>query len=99
MAVTIVVRSGDEGASELSLTLDSPRLVIGRGEGCDIRLPDPSVSHRHASLRQRGGEYVLYDENSTNGTFMDRVRLPPQTPRVVRSGERVRVGRVWLALR
>jgi len=100
MAVTVVVLSGGEpGAADLSLTLDAPRLVIGRGEGCDVRLPDASVSHRHASIRQRGGEHVLLDENSTNGTFMDRVRLPPQTPRALRSGERVRLGRVWLEVR
>jgi pSer/pThr/pTyr-binding forkhead associated (FHA) protein len=100
MAVTVVVLSGGEpGAPALSLTLDAPRLVIGRGEGCDVRLPDASVSHRHATIRQRGGEHVLLDEGSTNGTFMDRVRLPPQTPRALRSGERVRVGRVWLELR
>jgi len=100
MAVTVVVLSGGEpGAPDLSLTLDAPRLVIGRGEGCDVRLPDASVSHRHASIRQRGGEHVLLDEGSTNGTYMDRVRLPPHTPRALRSGERVRVGRVWLELR
>jgi predicted component of type VI protein secretion system len=100
MAVTIVVLSGSaSGAPELSLTLDAPRLVIGRGEGCEVRLPDASVSHRHASLRQRGGEYMLFDEGSRNGTFLGPVRLPPQTPRAVRSGERLRVGRVWLEVR
>lgn len=100
MAVTIVVLSGGgPGLPELSLTLDSPRVVIGRGEGCEVRLPDTSVSSRHASLRQRGGEYVILDEGSRNGTFLGPVRLPPQTPRVVRNGERVRVGRVWLELR
>ena len=98
MAVTIVVRAGGEGA-ELSLTLDAPRLVIGRGEGCEVRLPDPSVSHRHASLRQRGGEYLLVDEGSTNGTYLGPVRLPPQTPRAVRSGELLRIGRIWLEIR
>jgi pSer/pThr/pTyr-binding forkhead associated (FHA) protein len=100
MALTIVVLSGgSEGGGELTLTLDTPRLVIGRGEGCEVRLPDPSVSHRHASLRQRGGEYVILDENSQNGTFLGKVRLPPQTPRAVRSGERIRVGRVWIEVR
>lgn len=98
MAVTIVVRAGGEGAP-LSLTLDAPRLIIGRGEGCEVRLPDPSVSHRHASLRQRGGEYLLVDEGSTNGTYLGPVRLPPQTPRAVRSGELLRVGRIWLEVR
>lgn len=100
MAVTLVVLSGsDDGSEKLSLTLDTPRLVIGRGPGCEVRLPDASVSHRHASLRQRGGEYVLMDEHSQNGTFLGAVRLPPQTPRVIRSGERMRVGRVWIEVR
>lgn len=100
MAVTIVVLSGGApGAPELSLTLDTPRIVIGRGEGCEVRLPDASVSGRHASLRQRGGEYLLFDENSKNGTFLGPVRLPPQAPHGVRSGEKVRVGRVWLEVR
>src|SRR6185312_12707166 len=97
MPLTIVVRSTGEDSP--SLTFDGSRLVLGRGDGCDVRLPDPSVSHRHASIRQRGGEHVLLDENSTNGTFMDQVRLPPQTPRVLRSGERVRLGRVWIEVR
>ncbi len=98
MAVTIVVRSGDT-ESPPKITFDAPRIVIGRGEGCDVRLPDPSISHRHASLRQRGSDYIIVDEDSTNGTFVGQVRLPPQTPRVVRSGDLVRVGRVWLEMR
>jgi pSer/pThr/pTyr-binding forkhead associated (FHA) protein len=100
MALTIVVLSGaDPDAPLPSLTLDAPRVVIGRGEGCEVRLPDTSVSHRHASLRQRGGEHVLVDEGSANGTFLGGVRLPPQTPRAVRTGDRIRVGRVWLEVR
>jgi pSer/pThr/pTyr-binding forkhead associated (FHA) protein len=97
MALTVVVRSGDH-PTPLKISLDAPRIVIGRGEGCEIRLPDPSVSHRHASIRQRGSDYVVVDEGSTNGTFVGPVRLSPQAPRVVRSGELLRVGRIWLEL-
>ncbi|HEY4157002.1 MAG TPA: FHA domain-containing protein [Polyangiaceae bacterium] len=97
MALTVVVRSGDL-KSQASITFDAPRIVIGRGDGCEIRLPDPSVSHRHASIRQRGTDYVLIDEGSTNGTFAGPVRLSPQAPRVIRSGDLIRVGRVWLEL-
>lgn len=97
MALTVVVRSGDH-PTPLKISLDAPRIVIGRGEGCEIRLPDPSVSHRHASIRQRGSDYVVVDEGSTNGTFVGPVRLSPQAPRLVRSGELVRVGRIWLEL-
>jgi predicted component of type VI protein secretion system len=99
MAITIIVRWGALSDASLSLTFDAPRIVIGRGEGCDLRLPDPSVSLRHASLRQRGSEYVIVDEGSTNGTALDKVVLAPQSPRVVRSGELVRLGRVWLEIR
>jgi pSer/pThr/pTyr-binding forkhead associated (FHA) protein len=104
MPITITVRGEDAGAGEpgradLSLTFDVPRVVIGRGEGCDMRLPDPSVSHRHASIRQRGADYVILDEGSTNGTSIDRVQLAPQSPRVLRSGELVRLGRVWLEIK
>src|SRR5438477_1094949 len=95
MALTIRVRSGD-GDSPPSITFDAPRIVIGRGEGCEVRLPDPSVSHRHASIRQRGTEYIVLDEGSSNGTFVGPVRLSPQAPRVLKTGDLVRVGRVWL---
>jgi len=97
MALTVVVRSGDL-KSQATITFDAPRIVIGRGDGCEIRLPDPSVSHRHASIRQRGSDYVVVDEGSSNGTFVGPVRLSPQAPRVVRSGDLIRVGRIWLEL-
>ncbi len=97
MALTVVVRSGDL-KSQATITFDAPRIVIGRGDGCEIRLPDPSVSHRHASIRQRGTDYVVIDEGSSNGTFVGPVRLSPQAPRVVRSGDLIRVGRIWLEL-
>ncbi|HEV8548457.1 MAG TPA: FHA domain-containing protein [Polyangiaceae bacterium] len=98
MALTVVIRSGDN-QTPASITLDAPRIVIGRGEGCEIRLPDPSVSHRHASIRQRGTDYVVIDEGSTNGTFVGPVRLSAQAPRVLRHQDLIRVGRIWLEVR
>lgn len=98
MSLTVVVRTGD-AASLPSITFDAPRIVIGRGNGCEVLLPDPSISHRHASIRQRGTDYIIVDEGSTNGTFVGPVRLSPHAPRVVRSGDLVRVGRIWLELR
>jgi len=100
MPVTVIVRSGkDPKAASLSLTLDSPMIVIGRGEGSEVRLPDPSVSHRHATIRARGSEYILVDEGSTNGTFMGGVKLGALAPRILRHGDLARVGRVWIEVR
>lgn len=100
MALTIVVLASEgEDGSRLSITLDAPRIVIGRGDGCEVRLPDPSVSQRHASIRQRGAEYTLVDEGSQNGTWLGRRQLSPRAPDPLRDGDRVRVGRVWLEIR
>ena len=98
MALTVVVRSGDVKSAP-QITFDAPRIVIGRGDGCEVRLPDPSVSHRHASIRQRGTDYIVIDEGSSNGTFVGVVRLSPQAPRVLRTGDQIRVGRIWLEVR
>ena len=73
MPVTVLVRSasadrdqreaaGAHGsAAAPSLTFDGPRVVIGRGQGSDVRLPDPSVSTRHATIRAQGTEYAIVD--------------------------------------
>ncbi len=96
--VTVIVRSAGEEAT--SLTFDgTQRIVFGRGASCDVRLPDPSVSYRHAYLRADGGEFLLFDEGSTNGTHVGDVRIAPRTSRVVRSGAIVRMGRIRLELR
>jgi pSer/pThr/pTyr-binding forkhead associated (FHA) protein len=100
MALTVLIKSEHrEEDSDLSLTLDTPRVVIGRGKSCEVQLPDPSVSPRHASIRREGGRTLVMDEGSTNGTLVDGVKLPPHTPRAVSDGDLIRVGRVWLELR
>ena len=69
MPITVIVRRGD--AEDARLTFDgTQRVVIGRGAGSDVRLPDASVSHRHAQSARQGGDFVLVDEGSTNGTFV-----------------------------
>lgn len=109
MPVTVSVRStpdafaaedspGKKPAEAPSLTFEGSRIVIGRGSGSDVRLPDPSVSLRHATIRSSGADYAIVDEGSTNGTVVGGIRLLPQTPRIVRTGDLVRVGRVWLEI-
>jgi pSer/pThr/pTyr-binding forkhead associated (FHA) protein len=98
MPLTVIVRSA--GGEDARLTFDgTQRVVIGRGPGSDVRLPDSSVSHRHATLRSQGADFLVVDEGSTNGTFVGSVRIAQGTSRIVRSGDRVRVGRVWLEMR
>ncbi len=95
MALSLVLLSGEIDPPP-RLPCDAPRLVIGRARSCEVQLPDPSVSRRHASLRQRGSGYVLIDEGSENGTYVGRRRLESYAPHRLAAGELFRVGRVWL---
>ena len=64
-------------------------LVIGRGEGCDMRLGAEGVSRAHCRIERRGGEYAVVDLGSRNGTLVDGARV---TRRVLRDGDLLRVG-------
>lgn len=70
-------------------------ISIGRNEGNDIALPDPSVSRFHAFLREEGGKLLLQDARSGNGTFVKGEEVPRQgdgPARALQSGESVRFG-------
>jgi hypothetical protein len=87
------------GGSELLLALDwsgaCGELLIGRHHSCDVVLPSPRVSRRHARLVFRDGTWVIQDLESTNGTVVNgaaviRCALRPGD-RLVLGGEPLRV--------
>jgi pSer/pThr/pTyr-binding forkhead associated (FHA) protein len=98
VALTLRLRSGDISPLP-ELSFDAPRVVVGRAPGCELQLPDPSVSSRHASLRQRGSDYVVVDEGSENGTFAGATRLTRQAAHCLSNGDVLRFGRVWVEVR
>jgi hypothetical protein len=98
MALTLRLRSGGITPAP-ELQFDAARLVVGRAAGCELQLPDPSVSGRHASIRQRGSDYVVVDEGSDNGTFSGSEHLVPRAPHTLSDGELLRFGRVWVEVR
>ncbi|NNG15124.1 MAG: FHA domain-containing protein [Gemmatimonadales bacterium] len=64
-----------EGESEV---LDGNYLQLGRHSSSSLRFDaerDLQVSGHHATIFLRGGYYVLRDAGSTNGTFINAVRL------------------------
>jgi predicted Zn finger-like uncharacterized protein len=56
-----------------------PRVVLGRGDESDIKLQDSEVSRRHAMLEIHGDEGVVTDLGSTNGTYVDAMRIQRAT--------------------
>ena len=50
-------------------------LTLGRGLENDIIIEQPGVSRHHAQLRRRQRRWVLFDLNSTSGTFLNGDRI------------------------
>lgn len=65
-------------------------LTIGRGDDCDIKLPDHSVSRRHARIESIDDGFYVSDQNSTNGTFVNDKQI--DEARLLRDGDYLRVG-------
>ncbi len=63
----LVVRSGQLDRQRFSL---QDGLSIGRDAACDVVLPDTAVSNQHASISLQNGQYILHDQNSTNGILI-----------------------------
>lgn len=86
---TFLVRSGQLKGQRLTVRV--PVVNIGRAEYNDLVLPDDSVSGAHAKLQRREGIWVLIDNDSTNGTWVDGERVTGETMlgpgAVVRFGE------------
>ena len=71
---------------------DQSRFTIGRDIGCDMVLPDPTVSRWHAGLKRGASGWMLDDLGSTNGTRLNGWRVRASVP--VRDGDLVSFGAV-----
>ena len=80
-----------------TLTLGTSAITIGRAADCTLVIDDEFASGRHARISSQGGQWVLEDLGSTNGTYVRKeqvqgpVALPARVP--------VRIGRTVLELR
>jgi uncharacterized RDD family membrane protein YckC len=84
----LVVQQGPRAGDVI--VLDRPRLRLGRQGDNDIILPDREVSRHHARLEQQGDLLLITDEGSSNGTFINGVRVVASTP--LYPGDVVEVG-------
>ncbi|MCB5165590.1 FHA domain-containing protein [Streptomyces bambusae] len=71
-------------------------LRIGRDPGNGLRLTHDTVSRAHAELSLQGGQWVLRDLGSTNGTTVNGRRVTGTA--VVRDGDQVSFGRMAFRL-
>jgi predicted component of type VI protein secretion system len=93
MAILIILSGKHQGKR---LALPDGDVVVGRDETCQIRLATEEVSRQHCRIRCQGGQITVADLGSRNGTLVNDVVIPGETP--LKPGDTVRVGPVAFQL-
>ena len=73
--------------------LAKERTTIGREKGCDVVIPDPSVSRRHAEILHNESGWLIRDTGSTNGLSVNGVATAQAR---VYNGDVINLGRTKL---
>ena len=88
-----IVRGNEQGRTFQLKT----KTRLGRERDNDVALSDPRVSRYHARIELAGGEWVIRDEGSANGTFVNGKRVVIQE--VLRPNDRITMGDTELVFR
>jgi len=72
------------------LELDGEAASIGRAQGNDVTVADPNCSSRHATIERDGESFVIRDDGSKNGTFVNGRRI--ECPAVLSAGDEIALG-------
>jgi pSer/pThr/pTyr-binding forkhead associated (FHA) protein len=76
----LMMLNTEEASSWKSMRLDRDVFTIGRAAGNSLQLGHISVSSRHARIVRNQGRFILYDENSTNGTYVNGIKVTGARP-------------------
>jgi signal transduction histidine kinase len=90
---SLFVIQGRNRGARFELPPTAAAVSIGREAGNMIQLDDHEISRRHAEIRRVGDALVVGDLKSSNGTFVNDVRVERSE---LDSGDRIRVGRTLL---
>jgi signal transduction histidine kinase len=85
-----VIRGNDQG---VRFDLEADRVTLGREASNTIQLHDREVSREHAELRREGDQFIVADLGSSNGTFVNGVRVRSQQ---LTTGDHVQIGRTMM---
>ena len=75
-----------------TVEVDTKRFSIGRTPENDLVIEDTSLSRRHALIENFEGRFNLSDCGSSNGTFVNGVKITAQSPQPLRPGDELNIG-------
>jgi pSer/pThr/pTyr-binding forkhead associated (FHA) protein len=82
-----------DGGAQDEVVLAKSQTTIGRLPTNDIQLEDGAVSSKHALLVAEAGGFVIVDQKSTNGTYLNGERC---TRGILHDGDVIQIGRFGL---
>jgi pSer/pThr/pTyr-binding forkhead associated (FHA) protein len=88
MKLSLVVAEGAHKGKVIPITL--AQFLIGRDPQCNLRPASSMISKRHCALLVRGGDVMVRDFGSTNGTFVNDQRVENETE--VHDSDQLKVG-------
>jgi two-component system response regulator HydG len=87
--VDLVVVEGHDAGKRVTVEAAGAPVLVGTGELCELRLVDPTISRRHASVELTALGTLVTDLGSTNGTYLGEVRV---VAAYLTPGSRLRIG-------
>ena len=57
------------------IPLQEGKYILGRSEDCQVTIPDPGISKKHAALEVDEQGVIISDLKSSNGTFLNGVKI------------------------
>jgi len=78
-----------------TFNIDKDEIAIGRLENNDIHIDNPAVSRQHARIIRNQGNYLIEDLKSTNGIYLNKVRI---ISRYLKDGDVINIGRHTLVV-
>lgn len=75
-----------------TFVLDQDLLILGREPNSAVMINDPQISRQHARITRQGSLMVIEDMGSTNGTFVNGMRLT--SPHTLANNDTISLGDV-----
>lgn len=91
-SATLIVKQGPQIG--IHFPINSPNVILGREERCDIIIQDAEVSRRHTRISFEENVFVARDLASTNGTFVNGLPITDAT--MLAPGDSVGIGQSTL---
>ena len=74
------------------------KITIGRESDNDVVVDNKLASRRHAIIQKIKDVYLIKDEHSTNGTFLNGNRIPPEKYVKLNPGDKITIGNMNLVI-